>query len=280
MAGSPARRWRTCLLYGGFVFLFLLVFQPFGLRQAPQGILTISLGYGLTTLLVMAVLNIALPPLFPSYFSEENWTVGREIAWNLFNIGLIGLANLLYSRTLYFFSFSIKALLMMEGFTLAIGIFPIVASTLIKEARLKRKYERQSQTLNQALSEQVPAPNVATSVSRLVIPSENAGESLSLAPGEFLYIRSADNYLEVFFEGPQGLERKVIRNSLKAVSANLAEQPHLFRCHKSYLVNLKKVQRVSGNAQGYKLHLPGLDQPVPVSRQWNEEIKNRLAAAP
>jgi hypothetical protein len=278
-AGSIGRRWRTCLLYSGFVFLFLLVFQPFGLSEVPNGILTISLGYGLTTLLVMAVLNIALPPLFPVYFSEDDWTVSREIAWSILNIGLIGLANLVYSRTLHFFSFSFKALLMMEGFTVAIGVFPIVVSILVKEASLKRKYEQRSASINKTLSKQSSAQEALPASNSITIPSENAGESFSLALEEFLYIRSADNYLEVFYTGRQGRERKVIRNSLKAVSAALTEHPYLFRCHKSYLVNLKKVNHVSGNAQGYKLHLPGLDQPIPVSRQWNEEIKNRLAGS-
>jgi hypothetical protein len=280
MAGSVAPRWRTCLLYSSFVFLFLAIFQPFGLSELPKGILTVSLGYGLTTLLVMAVLNIALPPLFPAYFSEDRWTVGREITWSLLNIGGIGLANLLYSRSVLFFPFSLKALLVMEGFTLAVGIFPIVVSTLLKEARLTRKYEQRSETMNQTLSEQASVLKEVPASAHITIPSENAGESFSLAPEEFLYIRSADNYLEIFYTGRQGTERKVIRNSLKAVSAALGEHAYLFRCHKSYLVNLKQVNHVSGNAQGYKLHLRGLDQPIPVSRQWNEEIKTRLAGSP
>jgi DNA-binding LytR/AlgR family response regulator len=76
------------------------------------------------------------------------------------------------------------------------------------------------------------------------------------------------------------LSKKLLRNSLKAVTESLVEHPQLFRCHKSYLVNLLNVVHVSGNAQGYKLHLLNTDFRVPVSRQHNEEIKKRLAGTP
>ena len=56
----------------------------------------------------------------------------------------------------------------------------------------------------------------------------------------------------------------------------LSDLPQFFRCHRTYLVNLDRVGHVSGNAQGYKLHLEGIDNLVPVSRSLNEEINLRL----
>jgi DNA-binding LytR/AlgR family response regulator len=55
--------------------------------------------------------------------------------------------------------------------------------------------------------------------------------------------------------------------------AALQGKQNIYRCHKSYLVNLAKVNHVSGNAQGYKLHLKDVEDQIPVSRKLNEEIK-------
>lgn len=280
MESAAARRWQTCLLYSGFVFLFLFIFQPFGLSELPNGLFTVALGYGLTTFVVMALLNLAFPPLFPRYFVEEKWTLGRELGWTLVNIALIGLANLIYSSFVLVFTFSIKGLLVMETFTIAVGLFPISISLLIKEARLSKKYVQRSETINRLLDEQIPVTVSPTISQSLTLPSETRAEDFSLSAEQLLYIRSSDNYVEVFYKVPDAVERKLLRNSLKNITEAVQAWPNLFRCHKSYLVNLDRVRHVSGNAQGYKLHVEGVDLLIPVSRQWNDEIKTRLARTP
>lgn len=58
---------------------------------------------------------------------------------------------------------------------------------------------------------------------------------------------------------------------------NLAEFPEFYRCHRTYIVNLQKVKHISGNAQGYKLHLENIDTLIPVSRSLNEGIAAKFA---
>ncbi len=281
---SVARRWLTCVLFSSFVFLFLFIFRPFGLAALSQRIFTISLGYGLTTFAVMALLNIVVFTSLPAWFAEEHWTVGHEGLWAMINISLIGLANLFFGGFVQQFHVSLRALFIIETYTLAIGIFPVSISILLKEARLKRKYEQGSGLINTQLNTGEPSeplrPLAASGNGLLIIPSENGGDDLGLKPGDLLYIRAADNYVEVFYLQQNQVKRKLIRNSLKNVAEKLASDTQLFRCHKSYLVNLNQVKHVSGNAQGYKLHLHQTEVLVPVSRQWNDEIKNRLAGAP
>ena len=48
------------------------------------------------------------------------------------------------------------------------------------------------------------------------------------------------------------------------------------RCHRSYLVNTALVDYVSGNAQGYQLHLKGTDQEVPVGRTFAPTILKEI----
>lgn len=273
-----SKRWLMSFLFGLFVFLFLFVFQPFGLNSYPQRVLKLSLGYGLTTFVAMAILNIAVFSLLPHYFNEERWTVGKELTWSIINIAVIGLANVLFTGFADIFDVSFANLLRYEFYTLVVGVFPVGINILIREARLKKKYETKSEAINTELEEHKKEYTVTTiSEHLLTIPSDNINESLELKLVEFYYIRSSDNYIEVYYIKNGKGEKKLLRNSLKKVDELFQSHTQLFRCHKSYIVNLDKVARVSGNAQGYKLHLSDMDDIIPVSRQYNEKIKERLA---
>lgn len=273
-----SKRWLMSFLFGLFVFLFLFVFQPFGLNSYPQGVLKLSLGYGLTTFVAMAILNIAVFSLLPHYFNEERWTVGKELTWSIINIAVIGLANVLFTGFAGIFDVSFANLLRYEFYTLVVGVFPVGINILIREARLKKKYETKSEAINTELEEHKKEYTVTTiSEHLLTIPSDNINESLELKLVEFYYIRSSDNYIEVYYIKNGKGEKKLLRNSLKKVDELFQSHTQLFRCHKSYIVNLDKVACVSGNAQGYKLHLSDVDDIIPVSRQYNEKIKERLA---
>ncbi len=54
----------------------------------------------------------------------------------------------------------------------------------------------------------------------------------------------------------------------------------VIRCHKSYIVNLNKVNRISGNAKGYKLQIDELDFLIPVSRSLGIDDLNQLDLFP
>ena len=115
---------------------------------------------------------------------------------------------------------------------------------------------------------------------RIAIPSENGKEDVVLPAAELLYIRSSGNYLEVFHGGAKQVGRKVVRGSLKRTEEALAGVPGMKRCHKSHIVNLARVERVSGNAQGYHLHFRGTAETVPVSRTLNASLSGLLAGHP
>jgi len=273
---SINKRWRMCFFIGGFVFLFLFVFQPFGLNTLKHNIFEITLGYGFASLFVMAGLNILLVFVFPKYFSENNWTTLKAIFWSIINIGLIGLANAIYSAFIGIGYLSFHNLFWFEVYALVIGVFPTGVSVLVNQARLKSKFERESEKINLIFEKPKEAKTEKYNLQEITIYSENGKDNFSLLPDDLLFIRASDNYVEVFYTTKNGGNYKLLRNSLKSIANSLSLQTYFFRCHKSYLVNLKQVKHISGNAQGYKLHLKETDELIPVSRTQNETIKERL----
>lgn len=285
LANIGRASWRNALAFGGFIFLFLLLFQPFGLSTYPGSMWKVALGYGATCAAVMIFLNGLVAPFLPKFFAEPDWTVGREIGWTLVNVALIGLANLLYSVAIGFASFSMHMLFWFEAYTVMIGLFPVTAAVLWTEARLSRRYREGSEHVNAGMQphdiqEEVPVGEpspAASSASVVTIPSESGREDLTVPLNALLFIRSAGNYLEIFQAKGAQVDRQVVRGSLKRAEESLAGNPRLLRCHKSHLVNLDRVARVSGNAQGFQLHLDHGPEVVPVSRRLNDQLGELLA---
>lgn len=282
---SSAANWKRSVFIGLFVFLFLWLFRPFGLQSFPGNLALISLGYGAITFASMVFFFQLVYPLFPKFYQEEKWNLGKEILSTLYVLALIGLGNALFSSLVGIADFNIKTIFWFEVYTVLVGIFPTVATLVIKEKILSKKYEEESEAINQVIEpRQAPKPvtivnsipQSAEKVLKIIIPSESGKEDLALNLIDFLFVRSADNYAEVYFCTEGKVQKKVIRTSLKAIVSALENNKACYRCHKSYLVNLSKVIHVSGNAQGYKLHLKDVEDLIPVSRKLNEEIKEIL----
>jgi hypothetical protein len=269
---SINKRWQNSFIFSVFVVLFLSIFKPFELSKLNENILVIALGYGLVCFFVMALLNVAVFSAFPVFFAEDKWTVKRELLWSILNIALIGFGNFIYSFYIGITNFSVISLFWFEFYTLAIGIFPIVASVLINQLRLNSKFENESEKINPLIEDSFKIQS-ENKIEQIKFLSDSGTDVLELLLQDFVFAKSDDNYVEIFYSKNNKLERKLLRNTLTNISNLLSTNDNFFRCHKSYLINLKKVNHISGNAQGLKLHIIGTDEVVPVSRTKNKHIQ-------
>lgn len=263
--------------FGAFVFLFLYIFQPFGLRSLPRGLLPVTLAYGAVTAAVMLLLSFFGTVVFSRFMAAENWTVGREIFWTLLNFIAIGTANMLLTHGLEFAHISVSVFFYTQAITLAVGILPVSIFVLLRESFLHRHYGQRAEHLSRQLAGNSFSHSASQAREALVLPSQNKGEDLHLAAEDLWLMIASDNYVEVVYRKGNTLQRSLLRAPLKQMEESLSGEPQFFRCHKSFMVNLNKVEHVSGNAQGYKLKLTQWDDPVPVSRQHNHRIHEKLS---
>jgi DNA-binding LytR/AlgR family response regulator len=105
--------------------------------------------------------------------------------------------------------------------------------------------------------------------------SETEKDKVETNEKQLLFIESADNYSAFYVFANGQLKKQLLRGSLKKMEEQI-QHPSLYRCHRTYIVNLSKVISVSGNAQGYKLQLEGTELSVPVSRNLGKELKGKL----
>lgn len=273
---------------GFFVFLFLYVFKPFELGTYEGSQLLLAGGYGLVTTLLITFFNLMMTFSFQNYFNEAGWTVGREFFWMFLLIALLGIANTVYTMLFGIGNFTFRSVFYFELYTISIGFFPILASIGFNYYRLKSGYESQSEKINSQIHEHeahqksadVLTENRLTAEATedaVTIISENGKDRFDFITKDILFIKSADNYIEVFYLSKDAkISTELIRATLKKCETLFQNHPAFFRCHKSYLVNLTQVKKVSGNAQGYKLHLNHVEELIPVSRLHNETIKTKL----
>ena len=313
---GPGPQLRRAFWIGLFVGGFLTLFQPFGLNEWPTPHKPLKLaGFGLISALVTFGWYAAAPALAPNFFRENRWTVARAALFLNLNIGLIAVGNLLYLSWLLNVAPGRLHPDWMLAITFLIGLFPAAAVTTATYIRQLRRHQAGAAGLNRAGG---PQPSFATlrtgsllkergsldvssaqvkvaslpsplgegpGVRPLTFTAENGKDTLTMPAAAVLYLEAADNYCTVAYLDAAGRPaRALLRASLSRLAGQAAEQgaEQLRRVHRSYLVNLGRVTRVSGNAQGYRLHLPaGPDaEPVPVGRTYAEAVLAALRAAP
>lgn len=274
--GSWRDNWRNALFGGLFVFLFLLVFQPFGIRVSDGnlGKAAIIFGYfGLVTagtLIFAALIMRALP----SFFKEDGWVIWKEVFSNILFVMMIGTGNMVLALFIFNNPFNWTTFFVWQKMTFIIGIFPILFSIYTKQQILQKRHLLGADQLNTKITDHPINDDAA--IPTVTLQGDNQNELLEILPSALLYLEAADNYVQVYFQKKGATENYMLRSTLKKMEDQLDGHPQFFRCHRTYIVNLNKVNHVSGNAQGYKLHLENSDKLLPVSRSMNEEIVERF----
>lgn len=100
------------------------------------------------------------------------------------------------------------------------------------------------------------------------ILDENGELHMAIDLDELLYIKSADNYVSVFFFKDDKVRKELVRTTLKRLETELDEYP-IRRCHRSYMVNINKISVSMKSNQGLSLALKNYsDEVIPVSKNY------------
>lgn len=103
---------------------------------------------------------------------------------------------------------------------------------------------------------------------------DNSGAlKLSLSPENLYYIESDDNYIKVWYSDNKGdIKQYMLRCRLKTVEESF-KGSGLVRCHRKYIVNIKKVKVLRKESDGYVLDLDNETIPVlPVTKTYTDIV--------
>ncbi|MCV9928824.1 LytTR family transcriptional regulator [Flavobacterium sp. LS1R49] len=108
----------------------------------------------------------------------------------------------------------------------------------------------------------------------IFISTQVKQDDFSLDIDQLLFVKADGNYIELTKYSGDQITTEVKRISLTQFESQIADYPHFFRCHRTYLVNIFKIQNVTGNSQGYLLSFNETDLKIPVSRKQIDSFNN------
>ena len=251
------------LIFLLFCICFVIVYKPLQVRESR------FLNFELTVtvyfiIVAFPLFGIAKLLKLTRYFSSpEDWTILKEFLSIL--ISLLGMGI-----TVYFSGFLLEnpgerwnLPTFFNSVTTAflIGIIPFLFFTIINYRYLfvtdiTKHFNTGVNSLTPQKSEEL-----------ISIGSQLKKEELAFYPSQLIYAVSDGNYIVFHLVVEGQVKKRIIRNSISNIERQLSAIPFLFRSHRAFIVNVKKVSSQKGNTLGYRLKLTGIDPEIPVSRQ-------------
>lgn len=270
---------KRSIFFSIFLTLFLLIFRPFGLEVYKYEESYLIAGYGLVTFLTTLLCDYISTHFLSHIFDEEKWKVYKQVLYALVVLFLLGITNYIYAYLIGAFPGTITGFLKVQLYVLLSCIVPVTLVVLWRQNLLLKKNLQEAKQLSAELPSKETEPVVVQESvipERIAFTSENKNDTVSVSADQLVCIISKENYIEIIWQDESSVKKSLLRNTLIKAEESLSGVSYFFRPHRSYLVNLKKVTAVDGNAQGYRLTVEGLVETVPVARGRAAELHEAL----
>jgi len=261
---------RSIVLISLGIFLFLLFFQPFNIQNPDfNNRLIILATFGAITLVLLSIFRLVIPSIFSRAFSEERWTIKKEIIINMLFVIFNAVAFTFFARYVgqTHITFHIVIIIVIISITAA-SVLVVINRIYLLGLQVARLKEKLPENNNEAEQEKPKR--------EIEFESENKTDYFQLPAEQVLLIKSAGNYIEVVYRKDEKLHTKLIRNTLKATEKLLSKYPEMIRCHRSFIVNKTHIESLKRDSEGLVLTLYGYTKEIHVSRQYALKVKEAV----
>ncbi len=255
------------LLVGLFVAIVAVGVQPFGLSDFSHESKTLYLiGFGIVAFVGMLIAKFVLPQVLKSFYDTQSWTVGRQVVHLLVVMLLIGSSALVYSNYFSIATFTFIDVLKV----VAVGIIPAVVITFIQQKLFHSQFSTIADKINSNLN------SLSLPASKQILPVLVFGESgqkLSLLPNQLIYAETSKDSTDFYWQNLMGVEKTTVQTSLANVEKELSTHPQFVRLHRNFVVNMRGIHKVEGNARGYELYIARKKNAIPVSWKFHKKLE-------
>jgi len=258
------------LLIFVLTFFFNYVFKPFNLLVDEH-----KFGYSRICVIhaIVAVLAFAIIVAVVNIKSgnNERWTVKSEFLFIVSTLIFIGISQFLIRDYIYTnpnnwslnYLFEEIVHTFLEGLIFILIIVPLNFNYLFYQNSKRAKEFELNQTGNKTSS-------------LITIETQVKDETFDLDISKLLFVKADGNYIEIYLNDNNQLEKLVKRLTIKDFLTKLSAFPSIVKTHRSYLVNINKIINVEGNAQGYRLKLKLYSREIPVSRNLISHFNEKM----
>lgn len=259
--------WKFSGLVFLFAFTFYYFFQPFDINRVEHkfSFFWISLVHAI---LPSAVLLIQAYVYWAIIKAERNWTIAKEFIFFGIFLLIVGTAQFLIRDLIYINpeNWSLKYLREELTNTFLVGGIFLAIAIPVNFNRLYNKNVQRARAINANHRFSTPSKTIH-------VETQVKSENFELDISAFLFAKSDRNYLEIFVSTGVDVKKQLKRLTIKEFQNQIARDGNVLQTHRSYLVNLDKVDSVTGNAQGYKLTFKNCDEFAAVSRNRIQEFE-------
>ncbi|MBC8343573.1 MAG: LytTR family transcriptional regulator DNA-binding domain-containing protein [Bacteroidetes bacterium] len=255
------------------VFLFILFFQPFTIDHFGfESKLLFLAGFGLIVLFCLILAQIIFQP---ALLNNENNHHTNSVKIPLYYF-------FLFATTCLAFTFYLRYVGQVNvNFNIIVRIALICLSlpvTIILKFKLNYYQFRLKGLIseNRLLQDKLKKFSENYSNKHIEIISDNESDNFRIPVSEIVYVKSADNYVEVGYHDKGIVKKKLLRNTLRNVEQQLSEFNSFIRTHRTSLVNIQYIDKLNKNFNSYWLSLDKTKETVSVSRQYLLAIKELL----
>ena len=259
---------RSKLILIGFIslysFVFINIYDPYNINKWGENYYWEFILIGLSVLIFtqFALRTILGPKRFKMY---------SLLPWVLMEIGIMAfIFELVYSPALRTFQEQISEFLITFR---QIGLLVVVPYTLfLWYAQIKQKLSSFKKEI------QFNGENASTDgISELLIfNGENNKVVLAIKYNQLLYIKSAGNYLELFYFTGEKINKELIRMSFKELE-DIIKDTKIIRIHRSYMVNTVHISTAKKTKKGYTLGIQFVpEEKIPVSMGYKTDFEKTL----
>lgn len=260
------------------VFLFVLFFQPFDLEHFDfNNRLLLVAGLGVIVFLFLIFASLIFPRLLLGYSRGESSTPLTSFLRGIVFLALSATAFAFYLR--YVGLVNITFYIMIKIILICM-VPPIILR--LHEAFKRLKLHAQNPEENKSPAEEEMETKVEETENQqeklITLVSDNQSEELTLPDEDIVYIKSADNYVEVLYYKNKELKKELLRTTMKHMERQLKKFSNFMRCHRTFIINIRHVDKLTHINQNFHLILKNISEPVPVSRQYLLKVKTAFPA--
>lgn len=107
----------------------------------------------------------------------------------------------------------------------------------------------------------------------LIFESESKNEKLILHSNDLICIKAEGNYSSFYYDDGGKTNVRLLRLSLKNAETMVESNPTFLRSHRSYIINITKVENITAAGSNFQIWVAGLTDPLPASKQNIADLK-------
>lgn len=265
--------WKNGLFSATIVLLIFILFQPFGFSDKDiQLKIFLFPGYALFGYMHSYLTYHIIRQILTK---KKTWTITNELISFLISMILLTFVVHLFTHFVtgdmsLSFKWYFKLLYHVSSLFLVIGIMEFFyynnRAAKINNRMLSSQFEKAKLKLDNAQKQNVDTLSLSLEK-----------EPIEINRNKLLYIQSMSNYLEFNLCEANGKISKITkRGRLHKVEKDIAPFSEFFRCHRAFIINLKKKVQLKGNMKNARVIFESVNEEIPVSRTFYKSLKEQI----